>query len=146
MFCILHCIYVTLGFLFFYFSMEQWRCQGKAQGHHGNRILGAPLLLPCGHTLNSNTVLLCKPRGCSPSLTAGLWQFSARTTAAPRSWKCNSQENIEANPSGEGTGRDISISRFSLRTSRFLNFPEVFLFFSFLIVLLRCYNVPRWTG
>lgn len=90
-FCVLHCIYSTHGFLLFYFSMEQWRCQGKPQGCSGNRILGAPVLLPCGHTLNSNSVLPCKPRGCSPSPTAGSWQFSASTMAAPCSWKCNSQ-------------------------------------------------------
>lgn len=122
--------------------------QCRFQGHRGNEILGAPLLLPCGHTLNSNSVLPCKPRGCSPSPTAGPWHFSARTI--PRSWKCNFQDwrkNIGANPRKGGAGRDTSILRFSWRTCRFLDLPEFFVFFLFfLIVLLKCYKVPRWTG
>lgn len=94
----------------------------------------------CCHVDTHSIATLCCPASQGDAAPAPLlspgssvpaqWQLLAPGNVIP---SIPGGKNIEANPSKEGTRRDISISRFFLRISRFLDFPEAFLFFFFLL-------------
>lgn len=138
--CSVFCTAFTLP-MDFYFFISPWNNEDVKASPRGAVEIEFLEHQCCCHVDTHSIATLCCPASQGDAAPAPLlgpgssvpvqWQLLAPGNVIPSipGWG----GNIEANPSKEGTGRDISISRLSLRTSMFLDFPEV------LFLFLLCY-------
>lgn len=133
----------------FYFFISPWNNEDVKASPKGTMEMEFLEHQCCCHVDTHSIATLCCPASQGDAAPAPLLALAVQCQLlAPGNVipSIPGGKNIETNPSKEGTRRDISILRFSLRICRFLDFPEPFLgffWFFFLIVLLRFYSVPR---
>lgn len=123
----------------FYFFISPWNNEDVKASPKGTMEMEFLEHQCCCHVDTHSIATLCCPASQGDAAPAPLLALAVQCQLlAPGNVipSIPGGKNIETNPSKEGTRRDISILRFSLRICRFLDFPEPFLGF-FLVFFLN---------